>query len=139
MPTPLLPTVENMNYATEILKRLAGQNGSHATRFCDICGAKLSRYNPGATCYHHEAEPRDLVYGTGCSRCADCFTCTRRDCFTNVANIKNHQYGNRNETMRRLRDGGASVQNIADLYGLTESAIRHAIGGHASGKMRFRP
>lgn len=135
----LLPTRDELKYAAELLGPLAWQNGAHEARFCGVCGSHLSRYNPGDTCWHHDAQPRDLAYGARCKRHHDCFTCPKKDCRADASSRKTHEYGQRNESIRRLRAAGQQVRDIATLFGLCDTTIRHIVAGGNGRKRMLRP
>lgn len=135
----LLPTKDELTYITELLRPLSWQSGADAARFCVVCGARMSRYNPGDTCWHHDLQPKDLLYGAHCSRHHDCFTCPKKDCIAHVDSRKNHQYGHRNESIRRLRAAGQQVGDIASLFGLSDTSIRHIVARGNGSTMRVRP
>lgn len=135
----LLPTTEEFRYVTEILSPLAWHNSAEEARFCMVCRARLSRYNSGDTCWHHNLQPIELMYGAKCSRFNDCFTCPGKDCTAQVDSRKNHQYGQRNESIRRLCSAGQPVGDIANLFGLGSTAIRYIVARGNGRKMRLSP
>ena len=134
----LLPTRDEFAYVTELLKSLSWQDDTCEIRICRSCGARLSRFNPGSTCWHHDLESRPLPYGASCIHYRDCFTCPKKDCIAQSDSQKTHQGGDRNEAIKRLREAGQPVNDIAALYGLSSSAIRYIIARGNGHNVRVR-